>query len=170
MGFKELAAERYSCRKFLPQSVEAEKIEALLDVIQKSPSAENHQPIRVWVITSEERREDVKKITRYHYNAPLTIAIGYVPEEAWVRACDQKDMGEVDASIAATSVWFEAVDLGLGCVWVSAFDVDEQKAQFPEMDGCEMVAFMQLGYPDPKSKPAAWHFETKDRSEMVFEL
>lgn len=33
MKFKELAENRYSCRKFLKQSVEEDKIEALLDVI-----------------------------------------------------------------------------------------------------------------------------------------
>lgn len=32
-----------------------------------------------------------------------------------------------DASIATTSVWFGAADLGLGCVWVSAFDTEKQK-------------------------------------------
>lgn len=170
MKFKELAENRYSCRKFLKQSVEKDKIEALLDVIHTAPSAENHQPIRVWVIQSEERLADVKKITKYHYNAPLTIAIGFVPGEAWVRPCDQKDMGIVDASIAATSVWFEAADLGLGCVWVSAFDVEKQKECFPEMAECEMVAFMQIGYPDPTGKAAQWHYDKKERSEMFFEL
>lgn len=170
MNFKDLAETRYSCRKFLKHGVEKDKIEALLDVIHAAPSAENHQPIRVWVIQSEERLADVRKITKYHYNAPLTLAIGFVPGEAWVRACDRKDMGIVDASIAAASVWFEAADLGLGCVWVSAFDVDKQKECFPEMAGCEMVAFMQIGYPDPTGKPAQWHYDKKERSEMFFEM
>lgn len=74
MSFKELAETRYSCRKFLKQGVEEDKIKALLDVIHTAPSAENHQPIRVWVIKSQDRLADVKKITKYHYNAPLTIA------------------------------------------------------------------------------------------------
>lgn len=170
MEFKKLAEERYSCRKFLNREVEADKIETLLDVIHTAPSAENHQPIRVWVIKSEERRSDLKKITNYHYNAPLTIAIGFVPGEAWIRECDKKDMGIVDASIAAASVWFEASDLGLGCVWVSAFDVEKQKECFPEMAECEMVAFMQIGYPDPTGRAAKWHYDKKERSEMFFEM
>lgn len=170
MEFRKLAEERYSCRRFLKKEVEAEKIEALLDVIHTAPSAENHQPIRVWVINSEDRLEDMKKITRYHYNAPLTIAIGFVPGEGWIRESDNKDMGIVDASIAATSLWFEASDLGLGCVWVSSFDTEKQKEIFPEMKECEMVAFMQLGYPDPTGPKAKWHFDKKERSQMFFEL
>lgn len=170
MEFRKLAEERYSCRKFLTKEVETEKIEALLDVIYRAPSAENHQPIKVWVIKSEERRMDLKKITNYHYDAPLTIAIGFIPGEAWIRECDKKDMGVVDASIAATSVWFEAADLGLGCVWVSAFDVDKQKEYFPEMTECEIVAFMQIGYPDPTGKPAKWHYDKKEASEIFFEM
>lgn len=170
MEFRKLAAERFSCRKFLQKEVEQTKIDALLDVIQLAPSAENHQPIRVWVIQNGERKEDIKKITKYHYNAPLTIAIGFVPGEAWVRASDNKDMGIVDASIAATSLWYEASDLGLGCVWVSSFDTDKQKELFPEMNECEMVAFMQIGYPDPTGKPAKWHYDKKEYSEMFFKL
>lgn len=124
----------------------------------------------MWVIKSEERRSDLKKITNYHYNAPLTIVIGFVPGEAWIRECDKKDMGIVDASIAAASVWFEAADLGLGCVWVSAFEVDKQKECFPEMAECEMVAFMQIGYPDPTGTAAKWHFDKRERSEIFFEM
>ncbi len=170
MDFKTLAKERYSCRKFLTREVEAEKIEALLDIIHTAPSAENHQPIRIWVIKSKEKLSNMKKITKYHYNAPLTIAIGYVPEEAWVRDCDHANMGIVDASIAATSVWFGATDIGLGCVWVSAFDVNKQKELFHEMAGCEMVAFMQIGYPDQTGKAAQWHFDKRERSEIFSEI
>lgn len=68
----------------------------------------------------------LKEITYYHYKAPFSIAIGYVKYEAWIRECDQKNMRIVDASIAATSLRYEATDLGLGCVWVSACDVDKQ--------------------------------------------
>lgn len=170
MTFKELVKERYSCRKFLNKKVENDKIQELLDVIHLAPTAENKQPLRVWVINNEERLQDMKKITSYHYNAPLTIAIGYVDDEAWVRKSDQKAMGIVDASIAATTLWFEAEELGLGCVWVSAFDTEKQKEVFPEMKECEIVAFMQLGYPDPTGPKAKWHYQKRDRSEMFFEL
>ena len=170
MNFKMLAENRYSCRKFLKQDIEKDKVNALLDVIHVAPSAKNCQPIRIWTIQSEERLMDIKKITKYHYDAPLTIAIGFVADEAWTRDCDNKNMGIVDASIAGLSVWFEATELGLGCVWVSDFDVEKQKEYFPEMAECEIVAFMQLGYPDLKSKPAKWHYDKKERSKIFCEL
>lgn len=47
MEFKKLAEECYSCRKFLNREVEANKTEAMLDVVHTAPSAENHQPTRV---------------------------------------------------------------------------------------------------------------------------
>ena len=170
MTFKELVKERYSCRKFLNKEVENEKIKALLDVVHLAPTAENKQPLRVWVIRNEERLQDLKQITHYHYNAPLTIAIGYVEDEAWVRKSDQMNSGITDASIAATTLWFEAQELGLGCVWVSAFDTEKQKEIFPEMKDCEIVAFMQLGYPDTTGTKAKWHYQKRERSEMFFEL
>ncbi|MGO4986904.1 nitroreductase family protein [Gallicola sp. Sow4_E12] len=157
-------------QKVLEKKVEDEKIEALIDIIHLAPSAENHQPIRVWVVQSDEKLDKLKEITKFHYNAPLSIAIGFVPGEAWIRESDQKDMGIVDASIAATSVWYAAADLGLGCVWVSSFDTEKQKEYFPEMKECEMVAFMQIGYPDPSGKKAKWHYEKKEKADMFFEL
>ncbi|NMB14295.1 MAG: hypothetical protein GX985_03450 [Gallicola sp.] len=122
------------------------------------------------MVQSDEKLDKLKEITKFHYNAPLSIAIGFVPGEAWIRESDQKDMGIVDASIAATSVWYAAADLGLGCVWVSSFDTEKQKEYFPEMKECEMVAFMQIGYPDPSGKKAKWHYEKKEKADMFFEL
>jgi len=101
-----------------------------LEAVYLAPTAENKQPLRVWTIKDKDRLEDIKKITKYHYNAPLTIAIGCVPAEAWVRPCDGLNSGVIDASIAATQLWLTASDIGLGAVWVSSFDVEKQKELF----------------------------------------
>ena len=38
------------------------------------------------------------------------------------------------------------------------------------MAECEMVAFMQIGYPDPSGKKAKWHYDKKEKSEIFFEM
>ena len=157
MEFSELMKERYSVRKFKPDMVPEEKIRQLQEAIYLAPTAENKQPLRVWTIQDRERLDKIKEITKYHYNAPLTIAIGYVPEEAWVRPSDQKNHGIVDASIAAAQMWLTAADIGLGAVWVSSFDVNKQKELFPEMEGTELVVLMQVGFIHENAKPAKWH-------------
>ena len=82
MEFEQLMKDRYSVRKFLNKKVEPALIEKLKAAILLAPSAVNRQPIRAWVIESKEKLEQIKAITKYHFQAPLTIAIGYVPGEA----------------------------------------------------------------------------------------
>ncbi len=166
MEFNELMKTRYSVRKFKNEEVPDELIRQLLEAVYLAPTAENKQPLRVWTITDKERLEDIKQITKYHYNAPLTIAIGCVSDEAWVRPCDGLNSGIIDASIAATQLWLTAADVGLGAVWVSSFDTDKQKELFPEMSEAEIVVLMQVGYPDENAKPAKWHSDKRDWDEI----
>ena len=149
MEFEPLMKDRYSVRKFLDKKVEPALVDKLKEAIMLAPSAVNYQPIRAWVIESKEKLEQIKAITKYHFQAPLTIAVGYVPGEAWVRQSDGRNHGVVDASIAAMQVWLAAENIG------------------PEMKDAEIVALMQIGYPAPEAKPAAWHFQSKKEEDVI---
>jgi nitroreductase len=170
MQFDRLVNERYSVRKFTEEPVSDEEIQKILDSIYVAPSGQNKQPLRVWTIRSKDRLEGVKRITKYHYNAPLTIAICAVPEEGWVRKSDGSNHSVVDAAAATMQAWLMAEDIGLGAVWVSDFDTNLQDEIFPEMKGTELVAMLQIGHISPESKPLGWHSKKRDRSEMFFEL
>ena len=170
MEFEKLVKERYSVRKFTDEPVSESDISKILDSIYIAPSGQNKQPLRVWTIKSKDRLEDVKRLTKFHYNAPLTIAICAVPGEGFVRKSDNCDHGVLDAAAAAMQAWLMAEDLGLGAVWVSDFDTDMQDETFPEMKGTELVVLLQIGHISPESKPLAWHSKKRDRSEMFFEL
>ena len=166
MDYYELMKSRYSVRKFKDDVVPDEMIRKLLEAVYLAPTAENKQPLRVWTIKDQKRLEDIRQITKYHYNAPLTIAIGCVASEAWVRPSDGLNSGMIDASIAATQLWLTAADIGLGAVWVSSFDVNKLKELFPEMDEAEIVVLMQIGFPDENAKPAKWHYNKREWDEM----
>ncbi len=166
MEFNELMKTRYSVRKYKDKEVPDEMVRLLQEAVYLAPTAENKQPLRIWTVKDKVRLEDIKKITKYHYNAPLTIAIGFVPEEAWVRPSDGLNSGIIDASIAATQLWLTASNIGLGAVWVSSFDVEKQKELFPEMNEAEIVVLMQIGFPDDNAKPAKWHSDKRDWNEM----
>ena len=116
------------------------------------------------------RLEDVKKVTKYHYNAPLTIAVGFVAAEAYVRQSDGKNFGIVDASIAATQLWLRAADMGLGAVWVSDYDTEALNKMFPEFAPAEIVVLMQIGRPAEDSRPIAWHTKKRPAAELFATL
>ena len=35
------------------------------------------------------------------------------------------------------------------------------------MKDAEIVALMQIGYPAPEAKPAAWHFQSKKEEDVI---
>ena len=69
--FLKLAESRFSIRQFLDKPVEQEKIDALLRVAQVSPTAENKQPQKIYIITKEEDRKKLKTVSKYTFNAPM---------------------------------------------------------------------------------------------------
>lgn len=108
MDFLELARERYSVRKFAPQKVEKEKLDAVLEAGRLAPTAVNYQPQRILVLDSDAALGKLKDCTPYHFSAPLALVVCYDAAVSWKRSYDGKDMGEVDASIVTTHMMLEA--------------------------------------------------------------
>ena len=59
MKFIELAKERYSVRSYLPNKIEHEKLQLILEAGRVAPTACNNQPQRILVIQSEEGLEKI---------------------------------------------------------------------------------------------------------------
>lgn len=114
MDLMNLFKERHSVRKFSDKKVEKEKIDAILEAGRLAPTAVNFQPQRICVLESDESLLKLKDCTRYHFDAPLAIIVCYDNTVSWKRSYDNKDMGEVDASIVATHMMLEVTNLGLG--------------------------------------------------------
>ena len=52
-------------------------------------------------------------------------------------------------------------------VCVSDFDPEKLYNLFPEMKDHHILAIMPTGYPAEDAKPAKWHTDSKDITEMV---
>ena len=63
MDFLELAAKRYSVRKFKEEKVRREDLDKILKAGMLAPTAHNDQPQRILVINSDEAPETLKKCT-----------------------------------------------------------------------------------------------------------
>lgn len=168
--FLRLAQSRYSVRHFLPQSVEAEKVAALLEAFRAAPSAVNRQPWFVWVVESEAARERLRACSKYDFGAPLTFVVGYRTEEAWTRACDAHNHGEIDACIAATHLMLAATDEGLGTTWIGNFDPEKLASLFPEMQGYTILGLFPCGYASEQGCPSERHAVRKSCQEISCRL
>ena len=166
MDFPQLAAERYSMRKFTTQPVAGDDLQAILNIARLAPSAVNRQPWRLLVMQSAQSMEKLKECTPYTFDAPMAIAVCAVPEEAWVRPFDQDNSALVDAAILGTHIMLAAHNLGLGCTWVGFFNVDVFRKLFNVPASVIPVAIFPIGHPAPDAKPSGMHARRKALAEI----
>ena len=167
--FLELAANRFSCRKFNRRPVSSLKLAKIIEAARVAPSAKNIQPVHIWALTSEEALSRIRPIHTM-FNAPLVIMVGFKASEGWTRACDGKNWGEVDATIAGTHIILAAADLGLGCTWVGSFDPATVREAFPETEGYEISSLFAIGHPAADAAPSERHSIRKSVDEFATEL
>lgn len=167
MDLMNLFKERHSVRKFSDKKVEKEKIDAILEAGRLAPTAVNFQPQRIYVLESDESLLKLKDCTRYHFDAPLAIIVCYDNTVSWKRSYDNKDMGEVDASIVATHMMLEVTNLGLGTTWVGHFDPKAVSEKFNLPENIIPVAIFPIGYPAEDSAPNPRHSERLNLNETV---
>ncbi len=165
--FLSLAHERYSCRAFTDQPVEAEKVDALLEAARVAPTAVNKQPWHAWVVADPAALEKINATTRFGFGAKTVIVLGADRSQAWTRKFDSANFADVDASIVGAHIMLAAQDLGLGTTWVACFDAPAMQEAFPQMADYDLVAMFPLGYPSPDYAPAAGHLASKPIEELV---
>jgi nitroreductase len=174
MSFLEMAKNRYSERFFDPRPVEQEKLDRILEAGRIVPTACNYQPQRFYVLRSPEAMEKLRKVTRFHYNVPLMILVCYDDDTVWSapgdRRYDDYTSGEQDASIAATTMMYEAEELGVHTIWIRGFDSMTVSEVFELPENIIPVMMLGLGYPAEGAAPNAWHFKRMPIEEMATEL
>ena len=169
MEFLELARNRYSERNFSSAPVEEEKLYKILEAGRVAPTACNNQPQRFFVLKSKEALSKAAKLT-HTYHAPLVILVCYIAAEAWRNPRDGFCSGDMDASIAASSMMFEAEDLGVHSIWLRGFDSAAVQTAFDLPAGTVPSLMLALGYPGDGAAPFKLHEEREPMEEFVVEL
>ena len=169
MDFLELAKQRFSCRGFSDKKVEDEKIEKILEAAKLAPTARNQQPQRILVLTEEEQLKKLSNCTQYGWNAPVIMIIFYDKEASYKRdKYDNKEFGDIDASIVTTHMMMEIQNLGLGTTWIGSFDPQKIMETYDVPTNWVPVAILPIGYPSEEIKPSNWHFDRKDISDFTY--
>lgn len=162
MDFLDIAKNRYSVRKFSERIIEEEKIEKILEAAKISPTACNNSPQVIYVLKSKEAIEKLQKCKYSHFGETLAFIIGYDKTKCWVREFDNKDSGEVDASIVTTHMMLEASSLGIGSTWVMHYIPEALRKEFNIPDNFVDTAILVMGYPNVDASPSKSHFEKKE--------
>ena len=171
MTFMELAKNRYSERFFDSRPVEDEKLQQILEAGRIVPTACNYQPQRFYVLRSPDALAKAKTVTPFHYNAPLLLLVCYDLSTVWKQPGDRMfrnyNSGEQDASIAATTMMYEAEELGIHSVWMRGFTSQDVADTIGLPDNIIPVMMFAMGYPSEKSKPHPFHFQRKPIEKTV---
>lgn len=122
MNFKEIAAQRQSCRSFdSERPVEQEKLDSILEVARLSPSACNSQPYHITVCKGESAMKVAKAtqsmgMNKFTSGAPVLIVISecqYSPTAALGSKAKGIDYRSIDIGILTAYITSEATALGL---------------------------------------------------------
>ena len=102
------------------------------------------------------------------YGAPLAIIVCADHSKAWVRPFDQKQTGDIDASILTDHMMLQATELDLGSVWVCYFKPDILRREFNLPANLEPVNILAIGYAGESPADPERHSQTRiPVSELV---
>jgi nitroreductase len=147
MDFSETIKKRYSTRAYLLDTIEPEKLNAVLEAVRLAPTAANRQPFKLVVIHTQGRKEELSRVypAPWFTQAPILICICTTAGNAWLRR-DRKNYADVDAAIVMDHLILAATDQGLGTCWVAAFDPVAARDILKLPAGVEPIVFTPLGY------------------------
>src|SRR4051794_1614811 len=125
MDFFEVIKQRKSIRRWKSRPVEREKLNCILEAVSRAPSAGNFQSYEVYVVEAQERRKQIAEVTwdqGYIAHAPLLLLFCSNPARCQY---GPEPYPLEDTTIACTFAMLSVTALGLGGVWIGAFDPEK---------------------------------------------
>ena len=164
MELKEVLLKRRSVRKFMNEKVSEEYMEELLCAAMSGPSACNKQPWEFYVVTKEEKLQELRSASRFsNMNAPLAIVVAGNLSKAlpaqmasyWIQDC----------SAATENILLRVTDLGLGAVWCGLHPQEKAEQKVAEILGADEniipLSLIWIGHPAEEPEARAQYEESK---------
>ena len=144
MEFEEVIRKRTAVRKFSDRKLEKEKLDKILETGRLAPTAKNNQPIKIYVVQSNEGIDKIDKATKCRYGAKTVLIICGNKEQSFKK--DDFTTYEMDSCIVATHIMLEATNLGIDNIWIEAFDENILRKEFNIPEELVPVCLLPLGY------------------------
>ena len=152
LTLEEVIRTRRSVRSFDSRPIEPEKLDRVLELATKAPSAGNKQPWRFIVVQDEAHRKEIARLAldqMWIAQAPAVIVCCGEPYwDRWSRLTDRIHL--VDTAIVIDHLTLAARAEGLGTCWVGAISEEDHaamKALLGVPDGFDIVMVVPIGYP-----------------------
>jgi nitroreductase len=160
MEFFDVLNERHSVRAYTGQPIESDKLQQILEAINRAPSAGNLQAYEVYLVCDEQRKTALAKSAwGQDFLAQAAVVLVFCTHAA--RSAGKYGSRGTnlyclqDATIACTFAMLAATALGLSTVWVGAFDEEKARRAIEAPQGHRPVAMLPVGYPAefPRNSP-----------------
>ena len=165
MSFEEIIRKRTAVRKFSDKKLEKEKLDKILEAGRLAPTAKNSQPIKIYVIKSEEGISNLDKATRCRYGASTVLIVCGNKEEAYHKG--EYSTYEMDATIVATHMMLEATNVGVDNIWIESYDESILRKEFDIPNEYIPVCILPLGYKIDDCPINPMHDKRKNIDELV---
>lgn len=151
MEFLELVRSRHSIRTFTERAIEPEKCDAILEAANRAPSAGNLQGYEIYSIGDLAMLDLLARASGGQESvaqAALVLLFCAHPAKSAVRYGQRGALLYCiqDATIACTYAQLAAASLGLGSVWIGAFDEEEVRRAIGLGKDLLPVAILPIGY------------------------
>ena len=175
MNFLEIAQNRQSCRSYDPRrSVEAEKLQAIMEATRLAPSACNSQPYHFTVCTGETAKEAAKAtmglgMNKFAAQAPVLIVVSekpYSKSAAMGAKVKGNDYRSMDIGIAVAYLTAEAQAQGLSTCILGWLDDDKLRSICNLDAPVRLVITLGYAAEDDKLRPK----KRKDITELFTQI
>lgn len=153
---------RRSIRAYQPQTVEAEKLDALINAINQAPSAGNLQAYQVYLVRPDATRQRLAAAAlgqKFLAQAPVLLVFCACPQRSAKYGKRGAELYCIqDATVAVAYAQLAATALGLASCWIGAFDEAQVAAVLGLPAGERPVAMLPVGYAAeaPPRTPRRW--------------
>lgn len=166
MSVLDIAKKRFSVRKYEDKNVEKEKLDKILEAAHVAPTAANAQPVKLYVVQSEEGLSKLRKAANV-FKAPVAIVVCADKSKAWKRPLDGMITTDIDASILTDHMMLEATEQGLGTVWICYFKADILKKELELPENLEPINILAIGYSNEPQAEMDRHSKTRKPLEEL---
>ena len=155
---RDVILARRSVRRYIEgKLVDGDIIRALLEAGMAAPTACNLQPWEFIVVTEPGVLAPLKAATTQgDYNAPMAMVVcGNTSRTPW-----EGEDWKIDCSAAVENMMLLAAAMGLGSVWLGAYDEDKVRALLHIPRDIHVMSIVYFGYPARIGKPKTRYDES----------
>jgi len=158
MEFFELIHRRHSIRSFASRPIAPDQLQAILEAANRAPSAGNLQAYEIYAVTSSSHRLALAQAAleqEFLAQAPVNLVFCAHPQRSAMRYGGRgaRLYALQDATIACTFAMLAATSLGLGSVWVGAFDETAVRRIIGASPDLVPIAILAIGHAAEKPTP-----------------